>query len=240
MNYVMIENMMVDTDTGEILNITTEGQITSAIEFLERNVDISEVVDELVNEICGTKSLITTSLTSPKKTGQGTGGGPKPKTLINNFRKQIEDATYNGLPQWLDDVIYGSQRAHTGNTSIPFGLILHILSIFDEISTKKVLDHLNLKRRAVGDDEVSNRYAQQIVASCRNAISAIQFQLDKGMEWYKSPSYTTSLTSDAEEWEKEKAQHVTIDRDTLIKNLTAAGLNDKEIENYLNGKLISA
>lgn len=160
--------------------------------FLDQDLDIGSVVDELVG---GYKcSPYITSLTSPLKK-QGKGGGPKPKIITNPFRQRMEGYHYQPMPSWLDDVLYGSQRAHSGNTVVPQNLIFTILTTYGTFSTMTVLDYLNKKRHILGEDLIGKRYAELVVASCRNAINAIQYQLDSGKVWCEVSPLTTSLTS---------------------------------------------
>lgn len=209
-----------------------------AIRFLE-TVDLDSAVSTLVSEIKGesVSSYIYNALTSEGSvpSSQGKGGGPKPKKLINPFKNWfMECESFDMLPSWCKDCIYGSSRAHTDNTDVPYYFIYTLLSVYDEISTPLVKEFINRKRRAMGDKEVGDRYVRSVVASCRNAINAIQFQLDKHKDDGAFVSYYyNAVTSDAEEWLIEKAKHQPITTEQLTANLFAAGLTVEEVNNYL-------
>lgn len=229
MNIQHIDNMMIDLDTGEIIHFNvSKAKLQSAIDFLSTEVEIGSVVDGLIGR------SVTPSTTSLFNRPSST-RGPKPKVVINPFVEQIGEIKlgFNSKPSWFDDVTYGSQRAHTGNTTVPQGLIIHLLSCMDEITTAGVLRHLNAPREALGEDLIGKRYAELVVASCRNAISAITYQLDKGEVWCEVSPLTTSLFNDAEEWLLEKEKHQPITTEQLTANLFAAGLTVEEVDNYL-------
>ncbi|KJP43605.1 hypothetical protein SR70_04890 [Klebsiella aerogenes] len=109
----------------------------------------------------------------------------RPKAvLVNPYKIHIQEAYLDhDLPYWLDDVIVGASRSQ-GSSKISPNMILTILTVYDSITTDEIKTFLNRKREAIeGRSITSDSYLREIRKACACALSAIEYQLEKGKRW---------------------------------------------------------
>lgn len=235
MEWILSGDYYVNTETGEC---ETKEQYESAVAFLSSEVEINyeEIAGD--NQVASSGDSYSTALISNSRK-RAVGGGRKPVEIHNPYYSALQGYhSYEDLPQWLEDVIYGSGNNHSGNTRISGKLLFHVLRSMTTLSTALIRNHLNSKRSITTGDTVSIRYSQDILESVRSAIGAIEHQLLIGKDFY-TPEYD-DFDFDLDAWNYEHHTYIEQSEEQLIEKLKQAGLNDNQIKNYLEGKLIDS
>lgn len=186
----------VDTETGELFNKAdftldpatglpaSKEMIDSACEFIANWTPEfqEEVVQKTLKDFglpdVKTTSILTSLTSLSNEAGQGAGGGPKPKETPNAHQEFFFELM-KGAPEpvWLDDVLTGVGRQQTGNTIIPKKQIINLLTALPTISTQRVMNVVNRKRAVMGDKPMSERHAQMLTQTLRNAIDALDYHM---------------------------------------------------------------
>lgn len=101
--------------------------------------------------------------------------------------------SYEELPNWADDVIYGACGQMSGTTRINPTRIFRVLQTLDVISTETVAATMNRKREALGDKPYAKSTIEFYTRVLRCASQAIMhhkdFQVDQGIPSIKVREY---------------------------------------------------
>lgn len=89
------------------------------------------------------------------------------------------DGDYFDLPRWMDDVFSGAAGQISGTQKFSPPRLWRLLCSLDIVSTESVKTAMNRKRLALGDEPISDRYAQYVCKALRCASQALSYHKDK-------------------------------------------------------------
>lgn len=95
-------------------------------------------------------------------------------TEMKAFLNELNIMDYRYIPRWVDDCISGATTQVVGTQRFSPANLFNILRTLDTITTEAVLGYMNRKRDALGDKEVSERYAQLVAKAARTASGALK------------------------------------------------------------------
>lgn len=118
----------------------------------------------------------------------------KPEEYDNSKIKQYMlengyggDGDYFELPRWMDDVFSGAAGQISGTQKFSPPRLWRLLCSLDVVSTESVKTAMNRKRIALGDEPISDRYAQYVCKALRCASQALSYHKDKSETYEVRP-----------------------------------------------------
>lgn len=208
----------VNHSTGEC---EKQSRFEEAVKFLTTSsavIPSDEIVKKAVDKVVPLSSAEIKS----------NGRGRKPKFISNPYCLSLRGyKKFSDLPQWLDDVLYGSGNAHEHGCRVPVKLVYCLLRDLPFISSAVIKTYINSKRDITTGDIVNDRYCRYIVATLESAMKSIEYHLERGKDFY-TPEYDDfDFEQDAVNYLSHVQSTQTIER--KIELMLAAGLTVEEI-----------